>query len=166
MLSDKLKQNIVLKLVSQYHNYTSVLAELNNTKFELLKTDGEELLSLKNKINVLNRLLDRIGDEMTFPTPSIWIMYKYNAYKDTDKQIKTVKDFIDHCSPEGYICTKRFSFLSTYMDIKHIFNNKNEDLEVIFNSNELAKLENDSEFMNLWLDNEFKIVENRIAKWE
>jgi hypothetical protein len=165
MLNQNIKEKILNKLLSQYEVYLDILAEINKTKLTSLKVEGdEEKRVTTNRIKILNKILDKTSEEMTFPLPSIWIMYKFHAYKNSDKEIFSVRDFGEHCSPEGYICTKRFTFLKDYFSFED-FNNT-DSLESVFSSPILKNLENNADFLGKWLENEYKIVDGKIAKWE
>jgi hypothetical protein len=163
MLDQKIKTSLVDKLLVQYKNYMDIFSQIKDVKFEILKSSDEEKVKLENKLSVLNTILSRLSDEMTFPSPSIWMMYKYNTYKGTDKEIKTVKDFTDHCSPEGYICTRRYKFFVNYFDMSKYTND--QDLEIVFNSKDLHDLECDILFINKWIEKEYNIENNKISKW-
>lgn len=166
MLSKNLKFGILEKLLVQYKVYISLQEEIKSDRFKLLKLDvSDEASKLKMQIVLKEDILARMSDEMTFPTPSLWMMYKYAAYKGTDKEIKTCQDFVDHCSPEGYICTVRYNFFKEYLDIFKV-SNPSDDLVMLYETEELDKLEQDPKFMEAWLTNEFRIINNKISKWK
>ncbi|MFZ1250220.1 MAG: hypothetical protein WAR37_02115 [Candidatus Microsaccharimonas sp.] len=113
-----------------------------------------------------------LSDSMTFSNPFVWIMYKFEAYKDEAQPIRTIRDFRIHCSKDGYICTKRFRFINeqlaqrgqkTLLDSYYA----NDDLlNTLIKENSLQELVNDSTFIGLWQKHEFNTVNTRVAKWE
>jgi len=166
MLSKSLKRDILEKLLVQYKVYVSLQEEIKSDRFKLLKmVDLESASGLKGQIALKEEILARMSDEMSFPTPSVWMMYKYAAYKGTDKEIKSCQDFVDHCTPVGYICTERFKFLKEYLDISKLIN-LSDELSTLYETEELSKLERDPKFMEAWLSKEFKITNNKIEKWK
>lgn len=54
----------------------------------------------------------RIGDEMIFKDPVIWMMYKFLAYKGTPNAITTWEDLVSHSLSDDGICGKRLHWLS------------------------------------------------------
>ena len=166
MLSKSLKLEILEKLLVQYGIYISLQEEIKSDRFKLLKmADLESASGLKGQIALKEEILARMSDEMSFPTPSVWMMYKYAAYKGTDKEIRTCQDFVDHCSPEGYICTERYKFLMEYLDVSKLVS-PSDELLILYEIEELNKLESDPKFMEAWLSNEFKITNNKISNWK
>lgn len=61
-----------------------------------------------NLLAIYKKDLDQLSNEMTFKNHIVWLMYKTQAYKDTNHSINTLQDLIDHCSPIDDICTQRF----------------------------------------------------------
>ena len=108
---------------------------------------------------------------MTFDTPLVWVMYKFEAYQDEAQPIKTMHDFRLHCSKPGYICTKRFTFLNT-----HLCNNGQcpltDDerypdkmlLSEIFPL--LADIEQDEVFLSAWRAHEYYQEDGIVKKWQ
>jgi hypothetical protein len=166
MLDQIFKQKIVEKLILQYSLYVELSENIKSDKFELLKLEDENL-SHKKERQIKNKevLLERFGDEMSFPLPSVWILYKNLAYKNTNNPILTVADFVEHCKPGGHICSQRFIFLTSNLSAD-FWSKSGEDLHNYANHPEIVKLENDPNFMETWLLNEFKIVNNKISKWK
>jgi hypothetical protein len=165
MITNELKQKISQKLLLQYGIYLDLLDEIKKQKVNLIKTENlTEVTKIDGVIKNLGLMLQKTSDEMTFPLPSLWMTYKFDAYKNTDKEICRIRDFVDHCSPSGYICTKRLSFLRNYLDIAEF--NPNDCLTKIINSQGLLELEKNNEFINNWLKNEFKVFDSKISKWE
>lgn len=160
MFTIEFKTKIVEKLIDQYQLYVDLLGQIKSEKFKSLKDTN-----LGSQIRNMETILERWGDEMSFPLPSIWMMYKYEAYKNTDKEIKIVEDFVDHCSPDGYICTERFKFINKFLP-EDFWSNLKDDLLKYTNHAEIIKLENDPKFTETWLANEFRIIDNKINKWK
>lgn len=160
---------VVKRLIMQFKEYEHLnllIKDVESKKFIYkLKKNYKLTEELDNKLNLLKLDQQRVSDEMTFANPIIWIMYKYKAYKDTNNEIKTVEDFINHCSPVGYICTKRFKFVSRYMKFNKLFDLK-DNLSKVYKSEALLKIVNNAKFMKLWKQNEYLIKDGRISKWQ
>lgn len=116
------------------------------------------------------RLCNRIADEMTFPSPLVWMLYKARAYAGTPQEITTWSAFRSHCHPTGYICTKRYTFLREAV-------RKHCDIDIddiaattlLTDACDMPWLQTvmeKPEVMGEWLRHEFHIRENRVAKWE
>ncbi len=74
----------VSHLLAQYDTYATVLA---------CKTDlsQKSKASFQRLASFLDAELNRIGDEMKFDNPSIWMKYKVLAYRhDAQKKIETI----------------------------------------------------------------------------
>lgn len=121
------------------------------------------------KIDLLKKLQEQTGNEMTFATPLVWILYKARAYKGTPQVIDTVGDFRAHCSPEGCICTRRYAFMVEYLGAKGVdisIHDENMPLEDFAALPEIASLEADSTFMQHWQAQEYYRKDGEIAKWQ
>lgn len=160
---------VVKRLILQFKEYEYLnvrIKDLENNKFlNKLKKNYKSVEELDKQINLLKLDRQKVSDEMTFANPIIWIMYKYKAYKNTNNEIKTVEEFINHCSPEGYICTKRYKFLSKYVKIDRFFNKK-DNLRKLYKSGILLEIVNNQEFMKSWKQNEYLIKDGKVSKWE
>jgi len=53
----------------------------------------------------------KIGNEMIFRDPIVWIMYKHLAYQGTPQAITTWEDLMDHSLNHDGICGKRLDWL-------------------------------------------------------
>ncbi len=63
--------------------------------------------------------LVKIGEEMKFQNPLIWLTYKYLAYKnEPNKKLSTLTDLREHCKVDG-ICFRRFDAINFYLRSKH-----------------------------------------------
>jgi hypothetical protein len=116
------------------------------------------------------RLRNRVADEMTFPSPMAWMLYKARAYAGTPEEIATWSAFRSHCRPSGYICTKRYAFLrdaaQTHCNVAIDDIAGTTPLADIADMLWLQALMEKPEVMNEWLSHEFHMMENRVAKWE
>jgi len=160
---------VVKRLIMQFKEYEHLnllIKDIENKKFIYkLKKNYKLTEAIDYKLNLLKLDQQRISDEMIFANPVVWMMYKYEAYKNTNNEIKTVEDFVNHCSPVGYICTKRFKFVSKYLDIKNLFRLKDK-LSKVYKSEALLKIVNNPNFMKSWKENEYLIKDNKISKWQ
>lgn len=116
---------------------------------------------------------NRIGDNMTYADPIVWMMYKQEAYKGGDHEINTLGHLKEHSVDHGGICAKRMRFLATY--IKNIYGkdilNSSEfsddtNLVDFYESNLLNEVVNTTSFINEWQKNEFFKRNGVIAKWD
>ena len=163
------------KLIAAYGRYKQLVqdeAALSSTlaKQKILGTVDE---TLSEQRAALQRELQDVSDSMTFSHPFVWILYKFEAYKDEAQPIRTLRDFRVHCSKEGDICTKRFAFVNeqlaragrhTLRDVESY-----EDalpLSALIEDQALTELARDTEFMKLWKTHEYTTIDGRVAKWE
>jgi hypothetical protein len=170
ILDFSIQKAIVDRLVAQYKEYLKIsqACDVAERQYALAKISSQ---ATDDNYKILRRIQDRLSDEMTFYTPRIWMQYKYEAYKDSPKEIATVGDFIDHCSPKGYICTKRFTFiknwLKKYEDITFEgLQNDEDSINELINNTSIIGLESNSIFITEWLNNEFYISDSKISKWK
>lgn len=164
-------------LVSQYNEYMAMYNQKNDLELELSNKDLDEESknNLYLKIEDLSRKLDKLGDDMKFDNPIIWIMYKFEAYKNETWKIETVKDLIKHCFKRpDYICWKRIDFLAKYLKEKFnldIFDENSIDqneniLNFLKENNYIQILSQDEDFMKNWLKFEYFTKWDIVAKWE
>ena len=165
-----LQSTIVDRLIVQYKEYLFLSAVVSEaeTKAVLAKISGT---NTSGELGIVKKIQNRLSDEMTFYTPHIWMLYKHRAYSGTAKEIATVSDFIDHCSPEGYICTKRFKFLEAWLKENKQVNIRellleDDSFSTLIRHPELQELETNEHLIQQWLEHEFAIVDNTIAKWQ
>lgn len=116
---------------------------------------------------------DRIGDEMTYADPVVWMMYKHKAYLGSDHKITTIGALREHCDDHGGICAKRFHYLSTSIKVKYgtdIRDSKEfpDDIRIedLYGSELLDAVVSDEEFMHDWQKYEFHKKDGRVAKWK
>lgn len=176
---NNINKKIVKRLILQYGEYEFLQSEiknLENQKFSLVlkkkNKDDAELKSVNKQLELLQKDLQQVSDEMTFANPIIWIMYKYEAYKNTPKAIKTMYDFRKHCEPDGYICTMRFRFLNKYLETKKtslhdkkLFPNE-MSLKDLYANKIIIDLLRNYTFMKLWKENEYLKTNGFINKWK
>ena len=178
-------------LLDQYNDYLKVSAVIDELRTEQVKTairlakaaglsfttvlteNREEIKEIGERISFSKRELQRISDEMTFADPVIWVMYKYRAYAGTSKAIVDMEDLRAHCRPDGYICTKRYSFLRDYLreneslDLEDKSSYSDDlDLAQFCHRPEILALHKDESFLSRWQSYEYYQCDQRVAKWE
>lgn len=106
-------------LLAQYKEYKELDSAIKSgvavttRKFSLMGNLGA-MQNLDPLADAKKRLAD-IGDAMKFQNPLIWLMYKYEAYRnEPGKALSTVADLVAHCQVDG-ICHKRFDAINTYL---------------------------------------------------
>jgi hypothetical protein len=180
----------VQRLLAQYAEYLELdkAVSLAKAKYEqrLLAVAKERAVPLSDVATLVSqdlevqyqasvrdyylRLRERMADEMTFTSPQVWMLYKAKAYTGTPQAITTWGAFRSHCTPTGYICTKRDAFVReaarVYAGINiDTLESKLPLVEVCEMPWVLAVMDK-SEVMNTWLQHEFYMREQRVAKWE
>ena len=186
----KKAESVVNRLVLQYHEYLLLSEEIDRIKTEKLKLtamlskshnkpmseiaaherDYPELAGCLDRLAITERERDQVSDEMTFANPVIWIMYKDVAYKGTQQEIRDWAAFKNHCSPEDYICGRRFRFLEKYLKEKYgiEFGSLFADhtpLADIYKDQRIINLADDLTFMKTWQDHEYLRVGGVVNKW-
>ena len=105
------------RLLDMYDEYKTLAAKITAAERRLalakLKNSGVEQIRIE--LDELRHNQQQLSDDMTFDTPLVWVMYKFEAYQDEVQPIRTMHDFRLHCSKPGYICTKRFIFLNAHL---------------------------------------------------
>ena len=86
-------------------------------RLALAKLKNSDVEQVRIELDNLRHSQQQLSDAMTFDTPLVWVMYKFEAYQDETQPIRTMHDFRLHCSKPGYICTKRFIFLNAHLCI-------------------------------------------------
>jgi hypothetical protein len=107
----------LLKLYAKYKELLFIEADLS-TKRAKQKIIGVVDAELVNDHETAKKNLQRLSDSMTFSNPFVWILYKFEAYKNEAQSIRTIRDFRIHCSKVGDICTKRFLFVNEQLTQK------------------------------------------------
>lgn len=162
------------KLLGMYAEYKSTVAQQEDTARQLAKAKlkGSPTEQLQKAYTALSQQTQAISDTMTFATPLVWALYKFEAYAGEAQPISTMQDFRVHCSKPGYICTKRFIFVNQALNEKGLptlADSKaypdTESLTVAFASlQELS--EDDTDFMKSWELHEYYKQGGKVAKWE
>jgi len=184
---------IVNRLIMQYKEYMRLLNKIKNKDKELLEaiaTAGKRLGKIPSELlqdnykdsdtkainkekDLLKIDLDQISDEMTFANPIIWMMYKYKAYKGASNEISNMRQFRNHCTPKGYICTERYIFLNQYLkenqdtslsDTERFPDDM--DLSEVYESDLMISIYEDLEFMTHWKGLEYLKTDGKINKWK
>ena len=161
------------RLLDMYDKYKTLTAKIAVVERRLalakLKNSGVEQIRIE--LDNLRHSQQQLSDDMTFDTPLVWVMYKFEAYQDEAQPIQTMHDFRLHCSKLGYICTKRFTFLNT-----HLCNNGQcpltDDerypdkmlLSEIFPL--LGEVEQDEVFLSTWRAHEYYQQDGIVKKWQ
>ncbi len=181
------------RLVMQYGEYAFLdrkIKELESEKFKMIAEAAKNrrisvldamkeeeaagrLAPADERIKLCKADLQRISDEMTYPNPVVWMMYKDKAYKGTSSEIATLGDFRRHCEPQGYICTLRFAFLCAYLSKygKTDLHDRTAypdatKLSDIYSSEAVTGLLEDDVFLAQWKEREYLITDNKINKWD
>ncbi len=147
-------------------NRQSLASQLAKAKLKQLPV--EELQSLYDRAS---REMQSISESMTFASPLVWMMYKFEAYKDEAQPIRTIQDFRLHCSKPGYICTKRFEFVNAELvrrQLPTLLDRENylDDMLLHGAYDAVQPLIADSTFMGTWGKHEYYKIDGRVAKWE
>ncbi len=114
--------------------------------------------------------LNKIGEDMKFQNPLIWLTYKDVAYKnEPGKALNTLRDLREHCKVDG-ICFRRFDAINSYLRSKHNGLDLNSDYFLAAETR-LEILEKDSRFIQMCLDKEFiscwhSNENDRSGKWK
>jgi len=175
MVEDRAIRQATAQLLEMYEEYKRLAREIAefSTQLARAKILGTATDIDKQRYAKMTDQLQDISDEMTFAHPLIWIGYKYEAYKNETQPIRTMKDLRVHCNKEGYICTKRFSFLNDQLQKHHLPPLSNRDqypedvsLGDVMQDMALRTLCDDEKFLTLWQSYEFFKKEGAAAKWQ
>ena len=168
-------QEQVDSLLATYAEYKQLLEIEAKLSMKRAKQKISGLIDsdLAAKHEQAKRDLQTLSDSMTFSNPFVWIMYKFEAYKDEAQPIRTMRDFRIHCSKEGDICTKRFTFVNEQLALggqrtltDADYYDDNSLLDTLLEERSLQELVHDPEFMKFWRVYEYNTVDGRTAKWE
>ena len=163
------------KLLEMYGEYKKIDKEREAVASRLAKAKllGEPTQSLSREYDELQLNLQQVSEKMTYSSPVVWMMYKYEAYADEPQPIRTMQDFRIHCSKPGYICTKRFNFVNAQLDRQKLPNLNDtahypDGLSLLqaINSPAICKLVENESFQSLWSSYEYYKEGERVAKWE
>lgn len=179
-------------LLAQYALYRSFEQEVQRAEHRLMMVAGQaaraENLPISHVLREMERVpelalaaaykdsmarrLQSVSDEMLFDTPLSWILYKYRAYAGTPQELVTIGAFRQHCSKPGYICTKRWRFLTEQLRVNSGVDTENydvfpaeADLLTIYHHPALIAFMNDPNSMLEWARHEYYVENGRVAKW-
>ena len=161
------------RLLDMYDKYKTLAAKITAAERCLalakLKNSGVEQIQIE--LDDLRRDQQQLSDDMTFDTPLIWVMYKFEAYQDEAQPIRTMHDSRLHCSKPGYICTKRFIFLNAHLcsnGQSSLMDRKQYPDEMLLSEifPLLGEIEQDEVFMSSWRAHEYYQEHGAIKKWQ
>ena len=161
------------RLLSMYDKYKTLAAKINaaERRLALAKLKNNDIEQVQTELDVLRRDQQQLSDTMTFDTPLIWVMYKFEAYQDEAQPIRTMHDFRLHCSKPGYICTKRFIFLNAHLCNKgqnSLADRKQYPDEMLLSEifPLLDEIEQDEVFLSNWRAHEYYQEDGAAKKWQ
>ena len=72
------------KLLNMYDEYKTLAAEITaaERRVALARLKNGDIKQAKAELDGLRQNQQQLSDAMTFDTPLIWAMYKFEAYKD------------------------------------------------------------------------------------
>ena len=161
------------KLLDMYDDYKTLAAKITaaERRLALAKLKNSDIEQVQTELDILRRDQQRLSDTMTFDTPLVWVMYKFEAYQDEAQPIRTMHDFRLHCSKPGYICTKRFMFLNAHLCInrqRSLIDSKKYPDEMLLSEifPLLSEIERDKNFLSSWRAHEYYQEDGAIKKWQ
>lgn len=172
-MNDQVTRQAVDALLAHYRQYQDYQAEVARLERTLAKQKlrGESTEATTRQLREQQAAIDKLSDAMTFATPRIWVMYKYEAYQDEAQPIATMHDLRLHCAKPGYICTKRMNFLNEYLidhgqvplsdDVRYP-----DDMRLDAIYAELAALESDESLLADWQAHEYFREDGVVKKWQ
>ena len=161
------------KLLCMYDDYKTLITKIAAAERHLalakLKNSGVEQIRIE--LDDLRHSQQQLSDDMTFDTPLVWVMYKFEAYQDEVQPIRTMHDFRLHCSKPGYICTKRFIFLNAHLcsnGQRPLTDSKQYPDEMLLSEifPLLSKIEQDKAFLSNWRAHEYYQEDGAAKKWQ
>ena len=163
----------VYRLLDMYDEYKTLTAKIAAAErhLALAKLKNSDIEQIRIELDDLRHSQQRLSDDMTFDTPLVWVMYKFEAYQDEAQPIRTMHDFRLHCSKPGYICTKRFMFLNAYLcsnGQRPLADSKKYPDEMLLREifPLLGEIEQDEVFMSSWRSHEYYQEHGAIKKWQ
>ena len=161
------------KLLRMYDDYKTLAAKITaaERRSALAKLKNSDVEQVQTKLDGLRRDQQQLSDAMTFDTPLIWVMYKFEAYQDEAQPIKTMHDFRLHCSKPGYICTKRFMFLNAHLcsnGQRPLTDSEQYPDEMLLSEifSLLGEIGQDEVFLSSWRAHEYYQEDGAIKKWQ
>ena len=161
------------RLLSMYDEYKTLTVKIAaaERRLALAKLRNSDIEQVQTELDILRRDQQRLSDTMTFDTPLIWVMYKFEAYQDEAQPIRTMHDFRLHCSKPGYICTKRFIFLNAHLcsNGQRLLTDGEQYPDEMLLSEIfplLGEIEQDEAFLSSWRVHEYYQEDGAIKKWQ
>lgn len=160
-------------LLAQYAIYKKLSSRQAALARELAKAKltGTATQSLVKRHEHITADMQAVSDAMTFASPLVWALYKYEAYAHESQPVRTMNDFRLHCSKPGYICTARFTFVNKHLRARSLPTlvdtatyPDSQPLTAAFPV--LHALSQDDVFMRQWQSHEYYKSGDRVAKWE
>ena len=161
------------RLLDMYDDYKTLASKITAAERRLalakLKNSGVEQIQIE--LDDLRRDQQQLSDDMTFDTPLVWVMYKFEAYQDEAQPIRTMHDFRLHCSKPGYICTKRFIFLNAHLcsnGQRPLTDSEQYPDEMLLREifPLLGEIEQDEAFLSSWRAHEYYQEDGATKKWQ
>lgn len=160
----------IQKLLAQFFEYMQIFGENEILKEKIWQIQNpDEKQKLQENIKNNENFLQKLGNDMKFDNPFIWMYYKILAYKWRKNEISTIWDFIKHCEWKTDICHQRFDFLNKNLKEKYNIDlfeeNPEEKLEDFVKKWFIEELSKNENFMKKWLECEYFIENWKVAKW-
>ena len=161
------------KLLDMYDEYKTLTVKIAavERRLALAKLKNGDVEQIRIELDNLRHSQQRLSDTMTFDTPLVWVMYKFEAYQDEAQPIQTMHDFRLHCSKPGYICTKRFIFLNAHLcsnGQRPLADSEQYSDEMLLSEifPLLSEIERDKNFLSNWRAYEYYQEDGAIKKWQ
>ena len=161
------------RLLDMYDEYKTLTVKIAaaERRLALAKLKNSDVEQIRIELDDLRHEQQQLSDDMTFDTPLVWVMYKFEAYQDEAQPIKTMHDFRLHCSKPGYICTKRFIFLNAYLCSNRqssLMDRKQYPDEMLLSEifPLLSEIERDKNFLSNWRAHEYYQEDGAAKKWQ
>ena len=161
------------KLLDMYDEYKTLTAKIAaaERRLALAKLKNSDVEQARIELDNLRHSQQQLSDAMTFDTPLVWVMYKFEAYQDETQPIRTMHDFRLHCSKPGYICTKRFIFLNAHLcsnGQRPLTDSKKYPDEMLLSEifPLIGEIEQDEAFLSSWRVHEYYQEDGAIKKWQ
>lgn len=161
------------KLLDMYDEYKTLTVKIAaaERRLALAKLKNSDVKQTRTELEDLRHNQQQLSDDMTFDTPLVWVMYKFEAYQDEAQPIQTIHDFRLHCSKPDYICTKRFIFLNAHLcsnGQRSLIDSKKYPDEMLLSEifPLLGEIEQDEVFLSNWRAHEYYQEDGAIKKWQ
>ena len=161
------------KLLDMYDEYKTLTTKITaaERRLALAKLKNGDVEQIRIELDDLQHSQQQLSDDMTFDTPLVWVMYKFEAYQDEAQPIRTMHDFRLHCSKPGYICTKRFIFLNAHLCSNGqcpLTDSEQYPDEMLLSEifPLLGEIEQDESFLSSWRSHEYYQKDGAIKKWQ